>query len=130
MTSRKLRVPVPSSSVNANNDDVDMSAYQDLTSNDSSSNSSSGDASGLGFLGNIAQASGASESSVSSETGLSSSSGLNTNPISKLSRDSPQHLKVKLEDVEYKVTALKSRMDKILDRLDLAEKKIERWDRR
>ena len=41
-----------------------------------------------------------------------------------------KHLKVKFEDIDYKVRALNGRIDKILDRLDLAEKKIDRVDRK
>lgn len=61
--------------------------------------------SGLGFLGTIA------------------SSSENTSELGN------QHLKVKIEDVEYKLESLNRQISKILDRLDLAEKKIDRNNR-
>ncbi len=65
------------------------------------------DVGGLGFLGAMAN---------SSES--ASSSGLGE-----------RHLKVKVEDIEYKLDSLSRQISKILDRLDLAEKKIDRNNR-
>jgi len=70
--------------------------YKDLTSSQDS-------ASALGFLGNLATAS----SSDSGDLDL-------------------KHLKVKLEDMEYKFENMRKKLDATLDRLDLAEKKIDR----
>ena len=82
------------------------SEYKDMTAN------SSGE-SALGFLGSMA-------TSASSD---------NLNSAGE-SRDSPQHLKVKVEDVEYKIESLRRRIDAVFDRLDLAEKKINRLEGR
>ena len=105
MTGRKLNVPKPSGKVNAYE-----SGYKDLTS---SSNPDNGSV--LGFLGNMANS--ASNSSGSSYG-------------SELSKSSPKHLKVKIEDIEYKVDSLRKKIDAVLDRLDLAEKKISRFEGR
>lgn len=105
LTGRELKVPKPSyPNVNKMSD----SDYQDLTSSDSGSS--------LGFLGSLAAAS-------------SSNSGSASDLISR-GKSSPEHLRVRIEDMEYKINALKNRIDKILDRLDLAEKKIDRFERR
>ena len=66
------------------------------------------DVGGLGFLGAVA----------SSSDSDSSSSGLGE-----------KHIKVKVEDIEYKLDSLSRQIGKILDRLDLAEKKIDRNNR-
>ena len=66
------------------------------------------DVGGLGFLGAVASS---SDSSQSSNLGL----GLGE-----------KHLKAKVEDIEYKQDSLSRQISKILDRLDLAEKKIDR----
>lgn len=41
-----------------------------------------------------------------------------------------KHLQVKMEDMEYKIDSIRSQINKIFDRLDLAEKKIDRGNRR
>jgi len=107
---RQLRTPKPSGS----SSNLPVSGYKDLTSSSDSA---------LGFLGSIASS--ALGTSSSSDFSSVSSSGL-----SSLNKSSPEHLRVKIEDIEYKINSLKNRIDKILDRLDLAEKKIERQERR
>jgi len=76
--------------------------YKNLTSSGSQE-------SALGFLGNLA---GAAEPSVSNED------------------SSFKHLKVKIEDIEYKLDSLSKRLGSIIDRIDLTEKKIDRIERR
>jgi hypothetical protein len=71
--------------------------------------SSTPDISGLGFLGAMA-------SSADSQD-----SGDNINF---------KHLKVKIEDVEYKLDNLSKRLASFIDRIDLAEKKIDRIERK
>ena len=85
--------------------------YKDMASSSSTSSDSS---SALGFLGSMA-------SSASSSDNLSSAGE---------GRDTPQHLKVKIDDVEYKIENMRRRMDAVFDRLDLAEKKIDRLEGR
>lgn len=84
--------------------------YADFTQ---AGKTSSGDDSGnvLGFLGNMA-------SSNSSPNSLH-------NPGKDVS-----HLSVKIEDIEYKLDNYSRKISAILDRLDLAEKKIDKLDRR
>lgn len=100
LTARQIKVP----RINA---EIYEGDYKDLTSSQTPE-------SALGFLGNLAM-SGSDSSSSSS--------------ISELSKSSPQHLKVKIEDIEYKITSLRSRIDKIIERLELTEKKIDRLER-
>jgi len=71
------------------------------------------DNSGLGFLGNLAT------SSASSSNPSSLSGDLNI-----------QHLKVKIEDIEYKLDNLTRKLSSILDRIDLLEKKMNKFERR
>ncbi len=66
------------------------------------------DVSSLSFLGAMADSSSSANSSLSG-------SGLGE-----------KHLKVKVDDIEYKLDSLSRQIGKILDRLDLAEKKIDR----
>lgn len=88
--------------------------YKDLTGT-SASTFTTDNASALGFLGNLASSASSSDSA---------------SPIlTRGSRNSFEHLKVKIEDVEYKINALRSRVDKILDRLELTEKKLDRFER-
>jgi len=103
LTGKQLKVPIPASTTNS----FSETDYKDLTS----SSSGSENASGLGFLGSMA---GAASDSTETEGSLG------------LSRSNPQHLKVKMEDIEYKVESLRKKIDSVLDRLDLAEKKIDR----
>ncbi|MCX6748528.1 MAG: hypothetical protein NT076_02900 [Candidatus Pacearchaeota archaeon] len=77
------------------------------TSDNDAVDLTSGDVGGLGFLGAMA---GSSES----DSGL----GLRE-----------KHMKVKDEDIEYKLDSISRQIGKILDRLDLAEKKIDRNNR-
>ena len=94
--------------------------YKDLTSKpakqevNATSEESSVGSSALGFLGNLAGASKSSESSIGSET----------------EDIHIKHLKVKIEDIEYKFDSLSRQLGKIMDRLDLAEKKIDKIERR
>lgn len=71
------------------------------------------DSSGLGFLGNLASSSSPESSSISQKADLSQ-----------------QHLKVKIEDVEYKIDNIMRKFSSILDRIDLLEKKMNKFERR
>jgi len=94
--------------------------YKDLTSKpakqevNATSEESSVGSSALGFLGSLAGASKSSESSIGSE----------------IEDIHIKHLKVKIEDIEYKFDSLSRQLGKIMDRLDLAEKKIDKIERR
>ncbi len=57
---------------------------------------------------------------------ISSSSGSSTSPANLDSKS----LKIKMEDVEYKLNNFLRKVGDILDRLDVAEKKIDRLDRK
>ena len=74
--------------------------YKDLSSTETN----------LGFLGAIASS---SDSSISQPSNLST-----------------QHLKVKIEDIEYKIDNLMRKFSSIIDRIDLMEKKVDRNERR
>jgi hypothetical protein len=93
--------------------------YRDLTQTTPASSSSGvqvvsdDSSSALGFLGTMAV-----ESSTSSSVSSSQSESLES-----------KHLKVKIEDIEYKLDALSRRLSSALDRLDLAEKKLLRNER-
>ena len=41
-----------------------------------------------------------------------------------------KHLKVKIEDAEYKINNMSKRLNSILDRIDLMEKKLDKFERR
>jgi len=83
---------------------VGKDGYKDLSFSDSSSVNS--EESALGFLGDFAS---------SSQPSAESASDLHT-----------KHLKVKIEDIEYKLDSLSRKLSNVLDRLDLAEKKLAR----
>lgn len=85
-----------------------LEGYKDLTPSPDASSESA-----FGFLGNLASAS-------------ESSSNTNLLPDDL----SLRHLKVKIEDIEYKLDSLTRRLTGFIDRLDLAEKKIDRNERR
>ena len=88
------------------NTEVYEGDYKDLTSSQTPE-------SALGFLSNLA-----------------SSGSLDTDPSPlELSKSSPQHLKVRIEDMDYKINSLRSRIDKIIERLELAERKIDRLEK-
>ncbi|MBI2630237.1 hypothetical protein HYW76_03980 [Candidatus Pacearchaeota archaeon] len=95
-------LPIPKSSSLANPD------YKDLTPQSSNANSSP-----LSFFSNIA-------SSAEDSSSMPSQSG----------DIELKHLKVKIEDAEYKLESVYKKLNNILDRLDVAEKKIDRNDRR
>jgi len=67
------------------------------------------DVSPLGFLGAMATSADSSESSGDMNL---------------------KHLKVKIEDIEYKLDNLSKRLASFMDRVDLTEKKIDRIERR
>ena len=61
---------------------------------------------------------------------FSSMANVGTENLKKEDELSMKHLGVKIEDIEYKIDSLRSQINKIFDRLDLAEKKIDRGNRR
>jgi len=82
--------------------------YKDFYNPSSSSSVQSGD-SALGFLSSLAS----SSSQATDEGSLSL-----------------KHLKVKIEDIEYKLDSLNKRLASFIDRVDLTEKKVDRIERR
>ena len=66
---------------------------------------------GFGFFGAIAN---------SVETGV----------VKEIGEVHLQHLKVKIEDVEYKLDNFSKRISGLIDRVDLIEKKMDRFERR
>lgn len=88
--------------------------YKDFTNADAEKPSDVTNA--FSFLSNIASSSSAENSSAKE--------------FREISKSSPQHLKVRIDDIEYKLDSLRTRIDKIIERLELAERKIDRNDRR
>mgnify|MGYP001583111346 CR=1 FL=1 len=83
-----------------------------MTSSKDAVDMTSPNSEGLGFLGAIASGSDIPVSEVANED-------INT-----------KHLKVKIEDMEYKVDNLLRKINGVMDRIDLIEKKVDRNDRR
>ena len=103
LTSNRIKVP---ESVRTK-----LEGYADLTSSGNQSQvneSASQQDSSFNFLGNLASSASPTENSD-----------LNL-----------KHLKVKLEDIEYKIENLMRKFSSLIDRVDLAEKKIDRIERR
>jgi len=82
--------------------------YKETAPQTNTNASSSADA--LSFLGSMAAS---SEPSSDAEENLSL-----------------KHLKVKIEDIEYKLDSMARKMSSFIDRVDLTEKKIDRMERR
>lgn len=95
---------------------VNMNEYEDLTSNSGKSSSLQTSDSALGFLGSLA-------SSGSSSSSDFSSSGIRTNSLEI--KDALR----KIDDFEFKLGSLGRRIDSVLDRLDVVEKKLDRLER-
>jgi len=78
--------------------------YKDLTASQISASSSSSD-SGLSFLGAMAES---------------------AEPISKQTSKSVELSANRVEDIEYKLETISKRVNSMIDRLDLVEKKLSR----
>ncbi len=86
------------------------SDYRDLTSKDSSSQNLESGGNALGFLGNMASSSETSHLTESSDVNI---------------KDAIR----KIDDFEFKLGSIQRRVDSILDRLEVAEKRLDRFDR-
>lgn len=81
--------------------------FEELSS--SSPASSSSQSNDFGFLSSLASSAGSSNNNASSSDGVS---------------------KNKVEDIEFKLDSLMRRLNGMIDRVDLAEKKIDRLERK
>ena len=79
--------------------------YKDLTANQVSESSSSDSDSSLGFLGAMAES---------------------AEPVSKTAPKSVELSANRVEDIEYKLETISKRVNSMIDRLDLVEKKLSR----